>query len=158
MVFSLSTIKYRPWSILTAVFLHGSITHLLYNMYSLFIFGNIVEIHTSRKNYLSLIFASAIFANLAFGLINPNSGVVGLSGVVYALIGAAMVRFPNLRVPLPIGPIALPVKIYFAGPVMAIGEALVSFIANDNIAHLAHFAGFLVGVFFAKFSSSWKTL
>lgn len=151
MSYSAKNLLSRPWTLITSIFLHADLVHLSYNMFGLFIFGNIVEIHISRKKYLLLLLLSAVIANLSFGIVNRSSSVIGISGVVYSLIGAAMVRFPNIKVPLPIGPIAFPMKIYFAGPVMAIGEAVVSFIANDDIAHLAHFSGFIVGATFTYF-------
>lgn len=151
MSYSAKNLLSRPWTLITSIFLHADLVHLSYNMFGLFIFGNIVEIHISRKKYLLLLLLSAVIANLSFGIVNRSSSVIGISGVVYSLIGAAMVRFPNTKIPLPIGPIAFPMKIYFAGPVMAIGEAVVSFIANDDIAHLAHFSGFIVGATFTYF-------
>jgi len=134
------------YTIITSVFCHSNFVHLFYNMLNIFIFGNLIELRHGSKLTFILFLSSAVFANIAFGLFEPNSYAVGMSGVVYAFIGAAVVLQPNARAPLPLGGIAVPVKVWFAGPMMAIGEFLLSFISSDNIAHIAHVSGFVVGI------------
>lgn len=133
------------YTILTSVFMHGNIVHLFYNVLNLFIFGNLIELHYGSKPALILFLSSAVLANLVFAWFYPYSRAIGISGVVYALIGTSVILAPNAKIPLPIGGIAFPMKVWFAGPVMAIGEFLLSFISFDNIAHIAHASGFVVG-------------
>jgi len=143
----------KPWTILTASFLHANIMHLIYNMYSLFIFGNVLEVNNNSKITLLIILSSAIVGNLGFSLFSERF-TVGLSGAIYGLIGAVTVLNPNTKIPLPLGVIFIPGKAKFAGPLIAFGELIVSFLAFDNIAHSAHFFGFIGGVVFALWTKS----
>ncbi|MCK4714295.1 MAG: rhomboid family intramembrane serine protease, partial [Candidatus Aenigmarchaeota archaeon] len=75
----------------------------------------------------------------------------GISDYIYALIAAAFVLMPKARVLLPIGAFAIPMPVRIAGPLLAAGEFLLNFMAADNVAHISHFAGFVVGVAVALF-------
>jgi len=137
--------KAEWYTIFTNAFFHSSIVHLGYNMLNLFIFGSIIEVKENSKFFLFVIFFGILFGNLGFSLFS-NDYSIGLSGGIFGLIGCAMVLFPNQKVILPLFGIGVLSKIWFAGPVMACGELLLSFFAEDNIAHSAHFFGFLAGM------------
>jgi len=133
------------YTVFTNAFFHSSIVHLGYNMLNLFIFGNIIEIKERGKFFLFVIFFGIFFGNLGFSFFSDNYAI-GMSGGIFALIGCAMVLFPNQKIILPLFGIGILSKIWFAGPVMAAGELLLSFFAEDSIAHSAHFFGFLAGM------------
>ena len=74
------------WRLITPVFLHGSIFHLIFNMFWFFDFGRVIELDKQRNFFISFLIGAAIFCNTAQYLVTgPN--FVGISGVVYALCG-----------------------------------------------------------------------
>lgn len=136
----------RPWTLITNAFLHGDFFHLLFNCFSLFLFGSIIELKHGSKFFTLLFFSSVIIANLLFGVFNPGIYGLGISGFVYALIGAAVVLEPNARVIFPIGFFYTTAPVRIAGPIMFLGEVVYSIISADGVGHVAHAAGFLVGI------------
>ncbi|PIO00208.1 hypothetical protein COT72_02340 [archaeon CG10_big_fil_rev_8_21_14_0_10_43_11] len=134
----------QPWVLVTSLFLHANLAHVLYNAYALFIFGSILEANTSSKSVFITLLLGGIIGNLGFALFS-SAFALGFSGAVYALIGAVTLLLPNTKIPLPFGIILLPVKAKFAGPFMLIGELILSVVSFDNIAHSAHAFGFLGG-------------
>ena len=135
------------------MFLHANLVHLLYNLYALFLFGNILEDNTNSRVAFVTMMLGGIVGNIGFRLFS-SSPALGFSGSVYALIGAVTLLMPNLKIPLPIGFIAIPVPVKFAGPLMALGELALSIASSDNIAHTAHLSGFLVGLLIIKIYNS----
>src|SRR5437879_142863 len=53
-------IPYRPWTLVTYMFLHGGFSHIFFNMLSLFFFGPRLEAHMSSRSFLGLYFVSGI--------------------------------------------------------------------------------------------------
>lgn len=80
-----------PWTMLTSVFLHGSIVHLGLNMVSLFIFGPILERMVGRARFLALYLVSGFGGSVAVLLLAPSSAVLGASGAIFGLMGAFFV-------------------------------------------------------------------
>jgi len=83
---------FEPWRMLTSVFTHGSILHLLLNMYTLFVFGSGLERLLGRWRYLALFLISGLGGSVAVVLLgDPLGGVVGASGAIFGLMGAFFV-------------------------------------------------------------------
>ncbi|MEY3128936.1 MAG: hypothetical protein RL405_256, partial [Actinomycetota bacterium] len=81
-----------PWQMLTAAFLHGSWLHLLFNMFTLYIFGQVLEPMLGRARFLALYLVAAFGGSVAvLWFSNPTSSVVGASGAIYGLMGAYFV-------------------------------------------------------------------
>jgi membrane associated rhomboid family serine protease len=79
----------EPWRMITSVFMHGSVLHLLFNMYALFIFGQGLEHTLGRARYLTLYLLAGLGGSVAVDLIaSPYQGVVGASGAIFGLMGA----------------------------------------------------------------------
>jgi membrane associated rhomboid family serine protease len=83
-----SLTEYEPWRMITSTFLHGSPVHLLFNMYSLFIFGPAIERFIGRVRFLALYLVSGFAGSVAVLLLAPDSDVLGASGAIFGLIGA----------------------------------------------------------------------
>lgn len=83
----------EPWRMLTSVFVHSeqSFLHILFNMYSLFIFGRIIEQLLGRARFLALYLISGLGGSVAVLLISPLTNVVGASGAIFGLLGAFFV-------------------------------------------------------------------
>lgn len=78
------------WRIVTNIFVHGGIMHLLLNIYGLVIGAVFMEPILGRKNYLILYLLSGIFASLASMLWHENTSSVGASGAIFGLYGAIL--------------------------------------------------------------------
>jgi membrane associated rhomboid family serine protease len=77
-----------PWTMITSAFLHGSIIHILLNMYSLFIIGPVLERMLGRGRFLALYLVSAFGGSVAVLLLNPAGAVLGASGAIFGLLAA----------------------------------------------------------------------
>ena len=76
------------WRLLTAMFLHGGMTHLLMNMFSLYIIGRPMELYFSPKSYLSLYFLTGIVGGLVSIAVHPETVAIGASGAIFGVFGA----------------------------------------------------------------------
>ena len=141
------------YQLVTAAFLHASITHILFNMYGLYLFGNLVGPHIGGKKFLALYLISAITGNLAFLLFNygQDSMIVGASGAVFGLMIAAACLEPERRFVMLFLPM-FPLKTV----TMVVGYAVIEVLlqlsdSNDGISHLAHLGGLIGGYAYLKY-------
>jgi membrane associated rhomboid family serine protease len=79
------------WRLLTAAFLHGSLIHLLFNMYFLWVIGAPMEAALGRARFLSLYLACALAGSAGALLLDPDRATVGASGALFGILGAAVV-------------------------------------------------------------------
>ncbi len=129
---------------LVSMFLHGSIGHLLSNMWFLWIFGNNVEEAYGIGGYIAIYLAAGVGATAAFVLANPEATVpmIGASGAIAGVLGAYLVLFPTHRV--------LTLLLFFfvqipAGIYLAIWFFLQFAVQEPGVAWEAHVGGFVVG-------------
>ena len=72
--------------------MHGSWLHIIFNMYTLYIFGQVIEPMLGRARYLALYLIAAFGGSVAVLLFSgPTTSVVGASGAIYGLMGAYFV-------------------------------------------------------------------
>lgn len=86
--------NFEPWRMLTSVFVHstGLIFHVLLNMYTLWIFGQLLEGLLGRSRFLVLYLISGFAGSVGvLWLGDPRMGVVGASGAIFGLMGAFLV-------------------------------------------------------------------
>lgn len=89
---AMSLESYEPWRALTSVFLHGSILHLLLNMYTLWLFGQLLEPMLGRVRFLALYLISGLAGSVGVVLLAaPLGWVLGASGAIFGLMGAFVV-------------------------------------------------------------------
>ena len=81
----------QPWRMITSTFMHASVLHVLFNMYSLFIFGPIIEHLVGRARFLVLYLLAGFGGSVAVLLLAPGVPVVGASGAIFGLLGAFFV-------------------------------------------------------------------
>ena len=143
----------QVWRFLTAIFLHGSFVHLLYNSFALALFGSILEKLIGGRRFLFVFFAAGILANIVS--VNFYDSSLGASGAIFGVIGALILVRPMLTV----WAFGLPMPIFVAGIIWAAGDLLgaIGYLTgnpiNDtgNIAHLSGlFVGLLMGIFYRK--------
>jgi membrane associated rhomboid family serine protease len=152
------------WQFLTYMFAHGGISHLVFNMLALFIFGNQVERHMGSKEFLLYYLSTGVLAGVFSFLVYWFTGsyrvyLLGASGALFAVQLAYATFFPDSVVYI-WG--ILPLK----APVMVLGftalELVSSFIGfRSGVAHLTHLAGFGFGwiYFLVRFNANpWRYL
>jgi membrane associated rhomboid family serine protease len=205
-LFALHTFQsplFKPWQFITHLFMHGSIDHILFNMFALWMFGSVLENLWGPKRFLTFYLVCGLGAALAhmtvlfienqsminaYYAINPessdyffklqqfiekyipvkqsvpvniqtakeiielrlNEATIGASGAVFGCLAAFGYLFPNTSI-----------YIYFFIPIKAkwfvllyAGFELYTAIANsagDNVAHVAHLGGALVGFLMVYF-------
>ncbi|WP_024615191.1 rhomboid family intramembrane serine protease [Clostridium sp. Ade.TY] len=80
--------KGQIFRLLTAAFLHGGIVHILFNMYSLYIVGTVVEKIYGWKKYITIYILSALTSSLLSYILAPMTISVGASGAIFGILGA----------------------------------------------------------------------
>ncbi len=132
----------QPYRFITAIFLHGSTIHLIYNLFALVFFGLILEKFIGSKNFLIVFFISGILANVLS--VNFYTSALGASGAIFGIIGALTIKKPLMTV----FAFSLPMPLFLASLIWAAGDVLGFFYASDNIANLAHLSGLGFGLIF----------
>ncbi|MFO7967989.1 MAG: rhomboid family intramembrane serine protease [Archaeoglobaceae archaeon] len=151
------SVLFRPWQLVTSMFLHAGFMHFLINMVVLFFFGSELERRVGGKWYLVIFFLAGLAGNFAYlgyaYLTNPLIPALGASGAIYGVLGTLAIIAPEIRVLL-----------FFAIP-MSIRSLIVLFAIVDiagfmgsigpsgiqtGVAHSAHLAGLLVGLYYGK--------
>src|SRR3974390_216479 len=149
--------------VFTSMFLHGSWMHLIFNMLTLWIFGDNVEDYLGHFRYILLYLVSGVFAMAVHTLFNLNSTVptVGASGAIAGVMGAYFLLYPRAKV-LTIVPFFfmwfmwLPAWIvlgYFFVGHFLLGAATSISVRGGNaggVAVWAHVGGFLAGMALVK--------
>ena len=152
----------RHWStILTAMFMHGSWSHIIGNMIFLWAFGPEVEDQMGRGRYLVFYLLGGLVAALAQVAAAPDSTVpnLGASGAIAAVMGAFLVTFPQDRI-RSLLVIFVFVRVAYIPAVLLIGVwALTQFLslgaisqqpAGGGVAYAAHVGGFIFGAVVAR--------
>lgn len=138
----------QPWTIITSVFTHEEIWHLLFNMISLYFLGRFLLRLTGNNKFLITYLGGGILGSIFFLLWSePGTWVIGASGAVFALGGALVVLAPKMRVL--IFPIPVPIPLWVAILILL----ALSFITNipdipgvPQIAWQAHLGGLIFGL------------
>ena len=154
---------FKPWQILTHMFMHGGFWHIFFNMYSLLMFGSILERSLGPKKYLIFYFVTGLGAValhtgvewmqarvfIANGIAQAYQQLLvtptlGASGAIYGvLIGFAML-YPQAQLMLIFPPI--PVKAKWLVVIFAVIELFSGINGiQDGVAHFAHLGGMLFG-------------
>jgi membrane associated rhomboid family serine protease len=134
-----ATVLAEPWTLITSVFLHGSVEHLLYNMIALALFGSILEKVIGGKKFLILFFVSGVISGI--GSVFFYTASIGASGAIFGVMGALAALRPGMTiyvsfVPMPM---AVAVLLWAAGDLFGI-------FAPDEVAHAAHLFGLVFGL------------
>ncbi len=143
------------WQLVSYMFLHGHLLHLVGNMWGLFIFGPELEMRLGSKRYLYLYFGGGILGALgwlalgAFGFYSLDRPMIGASGAVFAIVGAYAALFPSRQFTLLLLPITMTARtlaIVFG----AISIAMLAY--GGRVAHAAHLAGGIAGYVYALYA------
>ena len=143
-------------TILTAMFMHGSWSHIIGNMIFLWAFSPEIEDAMGRGRYLIFYLVGGLVAMLAQVVADPHSTVpnLGASGAIAAVMGAFLVTYPRDRIKAVLF-IFIFVKITFIPAALLIGfwfliqlfhAGSVAHVQTGGVAYLAHIGGFIFGV------------
>jgi len=89
--FAPSLLATQPWRLITTMFVHGSILHILFNMYAVWIFGRMLEGMLGTWRFVALYFLSGLFGSVAVAVLAPQTSVIGASGAIFGLFAAFFV-------------------------------------------------------------------
>ncbi len=81
----------EPWRVITSMFAHANVFHILFNMYALYLFGSQLEYLLGRGRFLALYFLSGIGGAAAVMVLSPATPVLGASGAIFGLFSAYFV-------------------------------------------------------------------
>jgi membrane associated rhomboid family serine protease len=166
--------SFPPLTLITSMFLHGSILHIAFNMLFLFVFGPAVEYVCGHLRFLAYYLLCGIAGGIAQVAIGAGSHVpaLGASGAIAGVLGGYLVTFPfaSIRTIVPIGcfplflrlPAILVIGIWAASQFIT-GFGTISGRAAESqggTAYFAHIGGFcagvlLIGLFRRKVVSAW---
>jgi membrane associated rhomboid family serine protease len=139
---------FEPWQLVTYAFLHGSIAHIFFNMFALFMFGRALEYFWGSRRftvfYLACVIAAAATQLLTSSLAGSVEATLGASGGVFGLLLAFAMYFPRQRITLLFPPIPMPAWLFVT--LYGVLE-LVLGVTNTQagVAHFAHLGGMLGG-------------
>ncbi len=160
---------FKPWQIITHMFMHGGFWHIFFNMYTLFMFGSILERAWGSKKFLFYYFVTGLGAvalhtcvqwievriymsQLANGIASAATAIhtlkmtptVGASGAIYGLLLGFGMLYPDSMLTLIFPPISLKAKWFVV--IFVVIELLTGITGlGGNIAHFAHLGGMLFG-------------
>jgi len=157
---------FRWWQIITHMFMHGGFWHIFFNMYTLYMFGSVVEDIIGPRKFLIYYFVCGLgAAGLHLGVeaiqvhffATALPPVVGASGAIYGVLIAFAMLFPESRLTLIFPPITMKARtmvIVFAAIELFTGITGIA----DGIAHFAHLGGMLFGWLLIRYWRAQGTL
>jgi len=157
-------------TMLTAMFMHGGVLHIVGNLIYLWAFGPEIEDAMGRIRYLLFYFLGGLVASFAQVVINPVSSVpsLGASGAIAAVMGAFLITFPHDRirtvvflgwfVTVSFIPAILLVGFWFIIQLFSEIGSLAQRQAGGGVAYMAHIGGFVFGIASARLFESRKRL
>jgi membrane associated rhomboid family serine protease len=151
-------VGFLPWQLVTYSFLHGGLTHLVFNMFALYMFGSDIERVWGQRRFTIYYFACVISAALAQLFVQVLSGspaypTVGASGGVFGLLLAFGLYFPRRMLMLIFPPIPMPAWLFVT--LYGVLELFLGITGtNQGVAHFAHIGGMLGGYLLIR---SWRS-
>ncbi|MBQ5934609.1 MAG: rhomboid family intramembrane serine protease [Bacteroidales bacterium] len=140
------------WQLVTHMFMHGGFGHIFFNMWSLIVFGPVLERMWGSKKFLIYYFVCGLGAAICHeavlhffvpGMLNVPT--VGASGAIYGLLLGFGMLYPNYTLTLLFPPVSLQAKWFVI--IFAAIELLTGILGtSDGVAHFAHLGGMLFGL------------
>ena len=135
------------WRLITPMFIHFSLTHLVFNCLWIYVIGSKIEQVDGHFTFFSLVIFSSIVSNLAQHFLGESSLFGGLSGVIYGLLGYCMIiefEIKEERYDLP------PALYLFMLIWLILGFlGILNLFGFGNVANYAHLGGLISGIIFA---------
>lgn len=139
---------FMPWQLVTYAFLHGGLSHLVFNMFGLYMFGAELERVWGSKRFLIFYFVSVLTAAAAQLAVAAWTGnvypTIGASGGLFGLLVGFAMLFPHRKIVPLIPPIPMPAWLFVVlYGLVELGLGVTGSLAG--IAHFAHLGGLLGG-------------
>jgi len=149
--------EFAPWQVLTYGFLHGSLMHLLFNMFGLYMFGSDVEAVWGQRRYLFYYLTCIVSAAVAQLAVAWFTGsyypTVGASGGLFGLLLAFGMMFPRRMVVLLIPPVPMPAWLFVT--LYGVLELYLGITGSaPGVAHFAHLGGMAGGYLIIRY---WRS-
>jgi membrane associated rhomboid family serine protease len=139
----------RPWTIITYMFLHGGLTHILFNMLALYFFGPRVELRLGTERFFALYFISGIFGALLSFVFAPYVPIIGASAAIFGVMIAFARFWPRDRIMI-WGIIPVEARwLVIITTVMSLVSGLGG--SRSGVADFAHLGGYLGGFLYLLF-------
>ena len=154
LVFSLKNVlEGRLWTVVTAIFVHANLLHLLGNMIFLYVFGNTLESVTDSKHMLLAFFLGGLLSfPLSLPFFPPGATFVGASAAIFTLTAVVMLLKPLRFSWLLLMPVGLVAVLYFLYNALA-----VYLNQQSDVAYISHIIGFALGLPLGiAWSQKWK--
>lgn len=137
----------RPYVLLTSIFLHADLNHLLSNIFVLFFFGMGVEKEIGAARTLLVFLAGAVSGDVLSLFVYPFDSIsIGASAGIFAIVGAGILIAPF---DLSFYPYVMPIPLGFLGVMYAFYNAY-GFVTEpaSKISYIAHFGGLFAGLLY----------
>ena len=171
-LFAFNSPFFKPWQFITHMFMHGGFWHIFFNMYTLMIFGSVLENAWGSKKFLLFYLVTGLGAALCHDLVlylqwqhftsvgNAAAAAnilriptVGASGAIYGVLLGFGMLFPNAELRLLFLPF-FPLKAKWFVVLFGVIELLMGISGTaDGVAHFAHLGGMIFGLLLILF---WK--
>jgi len=132
----------ETWRLLTSVFLHSGISHLIFNSIALLAFGNLIETIFGKRNFLVLYLCSGISGSALSVTFNPNTVSVGASGAIFGMLGGLIIYYFFMK---KVNPDYAKNNLFGLGLMLLIN--LFYGLSSSRIDNWAHLGGLLGGMF-----------
>lgn len=163
---------FYPYQFVTSMFMHGSLSHIFFNLFTLWMFGTPMENRWGSKKFLTFYMITGIGAGLLYSAVNvmeyysdaqdatparveylkqvfSQMRVIGASGAVYGVLMAMGMTYPNERVYIYL---MIPLKMKYLVIALGVMEFMNGFSqADSDVAHFAHLGGMLFGFLLIKY-------
>lgn len=136
--------EFKPYQLVTHMFAHGGFLHIFFNMYSLWLFGSVLERMWGPRKFIIFYFVCGLAAGLTQMFFVPNGEAIGASGAIMGLLGAFAYTFPNTE--FFIIPFPFPIKAKYMAAIFAAFDIFGGFAGGDDVAHFAHIGGLVMGL------------
>ena len=134
-----SRVLTEPWMLITSMFLHANLAHIMYNMLALALFGSILEGIIGSKRFLIIYLITGFIASLIAAPFYDAS--LGASGAIFGIIGTLVILRPKMVIWLNF----IPAPMWLAAIIWAIIDITGIFLPG-NTANMAHLAGLFFGL------------
>lgn len=154
LVFSLKNlVEGRVWTLVTAIFVHANLIHLLGNMIFLYVFGNTLESVADSKKMLAAFFLGGILSfPLSLPFFPSGATFVGASAAIFTLTAVVMLLKPLRFSWLLLMPVGLVAVLFFLFNAVAVYYHL-----QDDVAYVSHIIGFTIGMVLGiRWSEQWR--
>ncbi len=145
----INTPEFKGYQVITHMFAHGSIGHIFFNMFALWMFGRTLENVWSAKRFLNFYLLSGIGAAAVHLLAQYLTGgygyAIGASGAVMGVLVGFAYLFPNTELFILFIPFPIKAKWAVIGYVLIDLFGGIAKFSGDNVAHFAHLGGALTG-------------